>query len=716
MAVCARKPGGPASRRVRTGSAPRRNRSAFRTLSTVVLVGLGIAVPAPAASAATVDTNASYVLVNRNSGKALDVAGSATYEGARVTQTTRDDRASQQWQFVDSGGGNYRIKSRHSAKVLSFPSTADRAGLVQNTDAGRAGQQFRLADSAGGDVRLLNRASGKAVDVLGSATADGARVVQLPDTGGANQRWQLVKLAADTTPPTAPANPRTSNLTCATVTFSWSASSDDVGVAFYDIFHDGQLMTSVPGTALSAELTVAPGATWGLYVNARDAAGNVSQASPTVTIAVPQCQADTEPPSTPAGVTATASGTTVTVRWSPATDNIGVTGYELLRDGTVAGSTSGSATTSFTDSGLAANTRYQYQVRARDAQANRSAPSSPVTVTTGASCATAVCSVTRVTTETDLPWGLTTLPDGQVLYGRRDAFEIVRLDPATGTKTVAGRMPDVAGTDGEGGVLGLAVATDFAADPWLYVMHTSTTDNRVVRIRYTGGVLSGTPQVLLTGIPRNKYHNGGRLRFGPDGKLYIAAGDGQNGDWAQDLTNLAGKVLRINRDGTIPSDNPFGTPVWSYGHRNPQGLAFDAQGRLWEQEFGNNVMDETNLIVRGGNYGWPRCEGTTGSCAEAGFVAPKRTYPVAEGSCSGIAVVRDALYIACLRGNRLYRAEISGDSLTNVQQYLTGTYGRLRTVEPSADGGLWLTTSNYGDKDSIANNSNESIFKVELGR
>ncbi|MGW5744657.1 PQQ-dependent sugar dehydrogenase [Amycolatopsis sp. NPDC003861] len=685
-------------------------------MSTVVLVGLGIAVPAPAASAATVDTNASYVLVNRNSGKALDVAGSATYEGARVTQTTRDDRASQQWQFVDSGGGNYRIKSRHSAKVLSFPSTADRAGLVQNTDAGRAGQQFRLADSAGGDVRLLNRASGKAVDVLGSATADGARVVQLPDTGGANQRWQLVKLAADTTPPTAPANPRTSNLTCATVTFSWSASSDDVGVAFYDIFHDGQLMTSVPGTALSAELTVAPGATWGLYVNARDAAGNVSQASPTVTIAVPQCQADTEPPSTPAGVTATASGTTVTVRWSPATDNIGVTGYELLRDGTVAGSTSGSATTSFTDSGLAANTRYQYQVRARDAQANRSAPSSPVTVTTGASCATAVCSVTRVTTETDLPWGLTTLPDGQVLYGRRDAFEIVRLDPATGTKTVAGRMPDVAGTDGEGGVLGLAVATDFAADPWLYVMHTSTTDNRVVRIRYTGGVLSGTPQVLLTGIPRNKYHNGGRLRFGPDGKLYIAAGDGQNGDWAQDLTNLAGKVLRINRDGTIPSDNPFGTPVWSYGHRNPQGLAFDAQGRLWEQEFGNNVMDETNLIVRGGNYGWPRCEGTTGSCAEAGFVAPKRTYPVAEGSCSGIAVVRDALYIACLRGNRLYRAEISGDSLTNVQQYLTGTYGRLRTVEPSADGGLWLTTSNYGDKDSIANNSNESIFKVELGR
>ncbi|WP_410641769.1 PQQ-dependent sugar dehydrogenase [Amycolatopsis sp. lyj-346] len=685
-------------------------------MCTVVLVGLGVVLPSPAASAATVDPGASYVLVNRNSGKALEVSGGATSEGARITQRTRDDRSSQQWQFVDAGGGHYRIKSKHSALVLSFPSTADRTGLVQNADAGRPGQQFRLADSAGGDVRLLNRASGKAVDVLGASTADGARVVQWPDTDGANQRWQLVRLNADTTPPTAPGNPRTANLTCTGVTFSWSASSDDVGVAFYDIYHDGQLMTSVPGTARSAELTVAPGATWGLYVNARDAAGNVSQASPTVTVTVPQCQADTEPPTTPTGVTATASGTTVTVRWTAATDNVGVTGYEVLRDGTVAGSTSGAATTSFTDSGLTANTRYQYQVRARDAQANRSAPSTPVAVTTGTSCATALCSVTRVATETDLPWGLTTLPDGQVLYSRRDAFEIVRLDPATGTKTVAGRMPNAAGTDGEGGVLGLAVATDFTADPWLYVMHTSSTDNRVVRIRYTGGVLTGTPQVLLTGIPRNKYHNGGRLRFGPDGKLYIATGDGQNGDWAQDRANLAGKVLRINRDGTVPSDNPFGTPVWSYGHRNPQGLAFDSQGRLWEQEFGNSVMDETNLIVRGGNYGWPRCEGTTGSCGEPGFVAPKRTYPVAEGSCSGIAVVRDALYLACLRGTRLYRAEISGDSLTNVQQYLNGTYGRLRTVEPSADGGLWLTTSNYGDKDSIANNSNESILKVALGQ
>jgi glucose/arabinose dehydrogenase len=322
-----------------------------------------------------------------------------------------------------------------------------------------------------------------------------------------------------------------------------------------------------------------------------------------------------------------------------------------------------------------------------------------------------------VTTETDLPWGLVQLPDGTVLYGRRDVFDIQAMNPDGSDKHTIGTVPDVAGTNGEGGVLGLAVSPDSASDRWLYIYHTTDVDNRIVRIQYDGTLRVATEQVLITGIPRNKYHNGGRLRFGPDGMLYAATGDGQNPDRAQDLSSLGGKVLRLRPDGGVPADNPFsGSYVWSYGHRNPQGLAFDTQGRLWEQEFGNNVMDETNIIVKGRNYGWPGCEGTQGTCSGPDLVAPVRTYPVAQGSCSGLAIVRDALYIACLRGTRLYRAVISGSTLTDVQQFFVGTYGRLRTVEPSNDGNLWLTTSTGGDKDSIPNNSDERILAVALSR
>ena len=248
-------------------------------------------------------------------------------------------------------------------------------------------------------------------------------------------------------------------------------------------------------------------------------------------------------------------------------------------------------------------------------------------------------------------------------------------------------MPNVSGTDGEGGLLGLAVASTFSVDRWLYVMHTSPTDNRIVRIKLTtGNTLDiASEQILLSGILRNKFHDGGRLRFGPDGEFYASTGDAQNGDNAQNTAGLNGKILRLNPDGSVPTDNPFGNYVWSYGHRNPQGLAFDSQGRLWEQEFGNSVMDETNLIVKGGNYGWPSCEGTTGT---AGFIAPKHTYPTADGSCSGIAIVRDVLYVACERGTRMYREVISGAALTGVEAYFNGTYGRLRSVEPAADGGL----------------------------
>jgi glucose/arabinose dehydrogenase len=578
---------------------------------------------------------------------------------------------------------------------------------------GGANQQWRVQS----DGTIVGAQSGLCLDVTGAGKANSTRVGLWTCNGQSNQKWRL---PADTSPPTVPANPRVSDLTCETVTFAWNASTDGVGVAFYDVFHDGQLMKSVGGGTLSTSLTVVGGVTWGLYVNARDAAGNVSQASTTVPITPPQCQPDTEAPAAPTQLAGSASGTTVTLTWAASSDNIAVRAYDIYRDGTKVGAVTGTASvppaTGFIDSGLAANTGYSYHVVARDGQANVSPHSNTATVTTGATCGSPVCAVTQIGTDTDIPWGLATLPDGTILYTRRDARDIVHLNPATGARTTVGTVPNVQGTDGEGGLTGLAVASSFAADHWLYIMHTSPTDNRIVRIKLTNDRLdTATEQILVSGILRNKFHDGGRLRFGPDGKLYASTGDAQNGDNAQNTAGLNGKILRLNPDGSVPADNPFGNYVWSYGHRNPQGLAFDSQGRLWEQEFGNAVMDETNLITRGGNYGWPACEGTSGTCTTPGYIAPKKTYSTADGSCSGIAVVRNALYVACERGTRMYRAEISGSELVNAQQYFNGTYGRLRTVEPAPDGGLWLTTTNSGDKDSIPNNSNEKLFHVTLG-
>ena len=684
------------------------------TFVAVAALVLTLAAPAPAAVLPMAVVAGPATITGVGSGRCLDVNGAARTAGTRVSIHDCHGGANQAWTLTTAG----ELQVYDSATCLDVAGQDTTAPAVVQIYPCNGGTNQKWTLQTNGTI--VGVQSGLCLDVTGRATANGTVVGMWTCNGQTNQSWTTTLRTADTTAPTVPGNPRVSNLTCSSVTFAWNASTDAVGVRFYDVYHDGQLMTSVSGSTLSTSLPVVAGAVWGLYVNARDAAGNVSQASTTVTITVPQCQADTQPPTAPGRPTATVSGTTVTLTWAAATDDVGVRTYEIRRGGTAVGTVTGTATTppatTFVDSGLAANTAYSYSVVARDAQGNTSAASASTSVTTGAACGTAVCGVRQVTTETDIPWGLDTLPDGSVLYARRDAHQVVRLDPATGVKTVVGTPPNVQGTDGEGGLMGLALSPTFATDQWVYLMHTSATDNRIVRVKLVNNALvTSSVQVLVTGIPRNKYHDGGRLRFGPDGKLYASTGDAQNGDYAQNTSNLAGKILRINPDGSVPSDNPFGNYVWSYGHRNPQGIAFDSQGRLWEQEFGNSVMDETNLIVKGGNYGWPACEGTVGTCGTAGYIAPKRTYPTAEGSCSGIAIVRDALYVACARGARLYRAEISGSSLTNVQTFFSGTYGRLRTVEPAPGGGLWLTTTNAGDKDSIANNSNERILRVQLG-
>lgn len=687
---------------------PRRMRRvlAGAVVSLAVASAIGFAGTAHAATGSTI--------TGVGSGRCLDVTGQSVTARTPVNIYDCKGQTNQAWTFTAAN----ELRVYDPAMCLDVRGARTAAGTPVQIYAcnGGANQKWKINP----DGTITSVQSGLCLDVTGAATANSSPVEMWPCHGGSNQKWTTSLGVADTQPPTVPGNARVSDLLCGSVTFAWDASTDNVGVAFYDVYHDGQLMTSVSGTTLSTSLTVVGGVTWGLYVNARDGAGNVSQASSTVSISPPQCAVDTEKPTAPTDLTSTVSGTTVTLKWMAATDNVGVRAYDIYRNGAKVGTVTGTGTvaptTTFIDSGLDATTKYTYYVVARDAQANVSAPSNTVSATSGSACSNPVCEVTQVTTDTDIPWGLVTLPDGTILYNRRDAHDIVHLNPASGAKTTVGTVPNVDETDGEGGLTGLAIAPTFSTDHWLYIMHTSPTDNRIVRIKYENDKLTlSSEQILLSGILRNKFHDGGRLRFGPDGKLYASTGDAQNGDNAQNLSSLNGKILRLNPDGSVPSDNPFGNYVWSYGHRNPQGLAFDSQGRLWEQEFGNSIMDETNLITKGGNYGWPACEGTSGTCGTAGFIAPKHTYPTADGSCSGIAIVHDVLYVACERGTRMYREVISDSNLTDVQTYFNGTYGRLRTVEPAPDGGLWLTTTNNGDKDSIANNSNEKILHVALG-
>ncbi|WP_424862433.1 PQQ-dependent sugar dehydrogenase [Streptomyces sp. MMS24-I29] len=262
---------------------------------------------------------------------------------------------------------------------------------------------------------------------------------------------------------------------------------------------------------------------------------------------------------------------------------------------------------------------------------------------------------------------------------------------ATSTVTTPVTAGGAVTTGGEGGLLGVAVDPDWSANHYVYFMHTASEGNRVARMTYDGSTLGGY-KVLLKGIKKNKYHNGGRLAFGPDGYLYASTGEAQDRDLAQDKNSLNGKVLRMTRDGKAAPGNPFGNHVYSYGHRNPQGLAFDRDGRLWEAEFGDSSKDELNLIQPGRNYGWPICEGI---CSTAGMTDPKKTWKVSEASPSGIAVVRNVIYMAALRGERLWRVPIDGENLGTPTAYYVGSYGRLRTVTavPGRDE-LWLSTTN----------------------
>jgi glucose/arabinose dehydrogenase len=304
----------------------------------------------------------------------------------------------------------------------------------------------------------------------------------------------------------------------------------------------------------------------------------------------------------------------------------------------------------------------------------------------GASSAASVKTIVR---GLHVPWGIAFLPDGDALVSERTTGRILRIPKGGGRARVAKRVPGVDKNAGEGGLLGLAVSPHYESDRLVYAYFTSRHDNRIVRFRLRGRV-----RPILTGIARAPNHDGGRIAFGPDGKLYAGVGDGAVGARAQSKRSRNGKILRMNPDGSVPQGNPFGhSRVWSLGHRNVQGLAWDRAGRLWATEFGQNRFDEVNLIRRGRNYGWPIVEGK-GSTHGGRFRNPKVTWRTSEASPSGAAIRHGFLYVGALQGERVWRIHLRGTRAGRPRSLLRGGYGRIRTVVRAPDGSLWITTSN----------------------
>lgn len=318
-----------------------------------------------------------------------------------------------------------------------------------------------------------------------------------------------------------------------------------------------------------------------------------------------------------------------------------------------------------------------------------------------------------VVTGLDVPWGLAFLPGGAVLVTQRDAAQVL-LVAAGGVTALTGPGADdlVATTtpDGEGGLLGIALPQDTAdadgtadasgdgpTDPPqgpavdLYLYRTTADGNEVVRAPLDPAAATlGPLEPVLTGIPAASNHDGGRIAFGPDGFLYVATGDAGVPGAAQDPGSLAGKILRLTPDGDPAPGNPVdGSPVWSLGHRNVQGLGWTDDGRMVAAEFGQNTFDELNLIEPGANYGWPEVEGTGGDPA---FVDPLVTWSTDEASPSGLAVVGDRVHLAALRGERLWSVTLTADGAQEPTSSVD--LGRLRHVALGPDGALWVLTGN----------------------
>lgn len=311
----------------------------------------------------------------------------------------------------------------------------------------------------------------------------------------------------------------------------------------------------------------------------------------------------------------------------------------------------------------------------------------------------------------EIPWALALLPDGGMLITERpgriryyDVVEGLREEPLLTLPQVEHR--------GEGGLLGITIHPSFEISPYVYVYYTYLSDsalrNRVSRYTMDGLNLT-EEEIIIDAIPAASIHNGGRIRFGPDECLYVTTGDAAHPELAQSLESLAGKILRITDDGGIPVDNPFsGSPVYSLGHRNPQGLAWDLRGWLWATEHGAQATDELNRIQPGLNYGWPVI---TGDQTMRGLEAPTLHSGRETWAPSGMAHLNGHLYFAGLRGQSLYRLGLEND--ITLERYFRGEFGRLREVVSEAGGTLYVLTSNRDGRGSAVA-ADDRLLRIEL--
>lgn len=321
-----------------------------------------------------------------------------------------------------------------------------------------------------------------------------------------------------------------------------------------------------------------------------------------------------------------------------------------------------------------------------------------------------------VARDLNTPWAIVKLDEGSFLISERGG--IIKKVEANGKTTTIASIEEASEKE-EGGLLGLALHPDFSENNYIYMYLTYVDNannkfNKVLRAKYVDDGIEDFV-TILDKIPGAIYHNGGRIIFGPDKNLYIATGDARNGNNSQDLNSLAGKILRVDEDGKPLADNPYGNEVYSYGHRNVQGLVFDNKGQLWATEHGRSGalsgLDELNLIKSGKNYGWPDIEG--GEEREGMLKAIVHSGADTTWAPSGATFLNDYIYFVGLRGEALYQANIRDIDNVEIKEYFKGEFGRLRDVVVGDNFSLYIISNNTDGRGELRE-GDDKLIKINL--